>query len=703
MTHSSTSPSHLHSRPFFRLSRWVRRWFKQYQPPEEVALLSAAILVGLGTAISVVLLISLIGQVKLIAAWIAANIGSGLGLLLVMGIGGLLVGLIAYFTPDIKGPGVAEVMEAAALRSGRIQARIAPIKLLVSALTIGAGGSAGREGPTVQIGASIGSALGRLMHLSDQRIRTLVACGAAAGISAAFNAPIAGAIFALEVILARFTVRYFGAVVISAVSAGILSRAFLGDKPAFDLPAYPLNHPAELPIYILLGCMAAPIAVAFMHLMHRISQLFTNWRIPVPLKTTIGMLLTAGVALLLPDLEILGSSLEVIGETITRGITLSLGMTAVLLLLKMLVTCFTIGSGNAGGVLAPSLFIGAILGSMVGNIAHQAWPEIAPNIGAYAIVGMAAVFSGTARAPITAVLIVFEMSGDYKLILPLMLATVLSTLLAERLLPDSIYALELKLKGVTLQSGRDVDILQSVLVEEVMQRDLPAVSTTTTLTELSDIFSLTRRRSLAVLDEHGRLAGIVTITDLEWAIANHLPRSTPVAQICTDHDHLLRTYTTSTIGEALSQIGTRGIGQLPVVSPDTPRQLMGMLDRDDIIRAYNLAVTRRATVHHHTRRVEMRSADSTEFIDFMLMAGDRAIGTSVQVVARQLPRDCILISIRRDGRVFIPHGDTTFQLGDHVTAFVRSNDVERVYDCLRRRGESEGEGEAQERDWEGLL
>ncbi|VAW42919.1 Chloride channel protein, partial [hydrothermal vent metagenome] len=338
-----------------------------------------------------------------------------------------------------------EVMESLALHGARIRPRVAAIKVLASSLTIGTGGSAGREGPIVQVGSALGSTLGQLLHFSVERIRILVACGAAAGISATFNAPIAGAIFALEVILGKFTVSYFGAVVISSVAASVVGRAYLSDRPAFTVPAYSFQI-KELPLYVLLGVVSAIVAVLFIRSLYFMEEKFDEWRLNAGLKAGLGMLLTLAVALLLPGREVLGPGLEFIGEAIAEDLNLSLGLLSLLLVTKMLATAFTLGSGNSGGVFAPGLFMGAIVGGMVGSVAHSIWPDVAVNPGAYAIVGMAAVFSGAARAPITAVLIVFEMSNDYKLILPLMLATVLSTLLAESMFPESIYTLKLKLK-----------------------------------------------------------------------------------------------------------------------------------------------------------------------------------------------------------------------------------------------------------------
>lgn len=658
--------------------------FTRWQIPEEFIIVGTALIVGLGTGLGAIAFIWLLEQINLLTLWGENILGQTIGRLLLMAVAGILVGfMIARWASEAKGHGVPEVMEAVAMRGGRIRPRVAAVKVLASSLTIGTGGSAGREGPIVQVGSALGSTLGQILGFSEERVRTLVACGAAAGIAATFNAPIAGTIFALEVILGSFTVRYFGAVVISSVTAAVVSRSILGDRPAFTVPSYPLTHLGELPIYMVLGVLAALLAVFFIRFLYYSEELFDNWTIPLPVKAAIGMVLTGLVALLLPERNVLGSGLHAIGEAIAGNFSLTLGLMAALLFLKMLATTLTLASGNSGGVFAPSLFMGAVLGGMVGTVANWLWPTVAVNPGAYAIVGMAAVFSGAARAPITAILIVFEMSNDYKLILPLMLATVLATLLAELLFRDSIYTLKLRLKGITLQRGRDIDVLENLLVEEVMVEKMETVRTDTSLIEVSDLFAETHSHGFPVLDENGALWGIVTVSDLDRVVADELPRDTLVSEFATPRSRLLTATPTESVSEALTRMGTRGIGRLPVVAKDEPTQLIGWIRRDDIIRAYNMAITRRAELQHRTKRMQLRNLDNTEFVEIELKAGDQAIGQTILDVAPALPKECILVSIRRNGKMMIPHGDTRLQEGDRITAFVSVHDAQAVHNCLR--------------------
>lgn len=669
---------------FWATGQALRQYIDRIEPPDSIVLVFSALLVGIGTGAGAVFFIWLLTQISRFTLWSQDVAGSVAGLLLTMGAAGFLVGfIIDRWAREAKGHGVPEVMEAIALRNGRIRPRVAALKVLASSLTIGVGGAAGREGPIVQVGSALGSTLGQVLHFSAERTRTLVACGAAAGIAATFNAPIAGTIFALEVILGRFTSRYFGAVVISAVAASVIGRAYLGAEPAFVVPAYPLHHLGELPIYIVLGFLSALVAVLFIRLLYRAEGFFDDWQIPLPYKTALGMLLTAAVGLLIPGRLVLGPGMELIGEALATDFDMSLTLMGALLFLKLMATTFTLGSGNSGGVFAPGLFMGAMLGGLVGNVANTLWPAIAVDPGAYAIVGMAAVFSGAARAPITAVLIVFEMSNDYKLILPLMLATVLSTLLAEYLFTESIYTLKLRLKGINLQQGRDVDIMQGILVREAMTADAYVVEEDLPLPELGQYFQQTHAHSFPVVDKAHHLVGMVSITDYDRALEQGGLTSSRCVQDIATTGSLLIAYEDEPMGDALQRLAVRDVNKLPVVSRDNPHRVVGVIRRRDIIKAYNTALSRR---RRHPgapdASVRLQPTDHAEFLEIELPPDSPAVDKSLASLARKLPHDCVIVAIRRHGTLLIPHGDTVLQSGDQVTAFLRHADQSRLRRCL---------------------
>jgi len=444
-------------------------------------MLALALLVGLGSGAGAIVFRWLIGLVRSISFEWLPQVTSGWGpayVVIAPTVGGLLVGpLVYYFAREAKGHGVPEVMEAVALRGGRIRPVVALVKSIASSLSIGTGGSVGREGPIVQIGSAIGSTVGQMLKMSDDRVRNLVACGAAGGVAATFNAPIAGVIFALEVILGNFSVRSFGTVVVSSVTASVVGRAAFGDVPAFQIPEYTLNSLWEFPLYLIVGVAAALVAVLYTRTLYASEDLFEAWnKVPEWSKAGFGGLLLGCMALLygmIPGLG-WGSVTQVYGvgyETIEAGLLGSEAMLAMLALvgLKILATSITIGSGGSGGVFAPGLFIGSMLGGSMGLLFAQLVPGVPGPPGAYALVGMGAVFAGSTHASMTAVLIIFEMTGDYQIILPLMLAVVTATLISGALLNrETIYTMKLSRRGVRLQRGRSLDVLESVQVEEVM-------------------------------------------------------------------------------------------------------------------------------------------------------------------------------------------------------------------------------------------
>ncbi|MGD8821971.1 MAG: CBS domain-containing protein, partial [Anaerolineales bacterium] len=318
-----------------------------------------------------------------------------------------------------------------------------------------------------------------------------------------------------------------------------------------------------------------------------------------------------------------------------------------------------------------------------GLVANIIFPDLTAPPGAYALVGMAAVFAAGAHAPITSVLILFELTGDYRIILPLMLTVVVATLLAQWMLKgESVYTLKLTRRGVRLQRGHDIDVMQSVTVGEVMTSDIEPVSAKMTLVGLSELLSQTRHHGFPMVDDEGCLAGIVTITDVDKAIAANAPRRSTAAEIGTPRERLLVAYPDESMGEALQRMGRRGLGRLPVVSREKPNDLLGMIRRADIIEAYDVGLTRRAELQHRVKRMHLRNIDGTEFVEILLNPGDPAVGKTVADIAEILPEKCVLVSIRRDGMILIPHGNTIFKPDDSVTAFVHQSAVAEVRACL---------------------
>ncbi len=687
---------------FESISEQLRRLLDRWQPPPELVLMGTALVVGLTTGIGAVIFRYLINAVEWIGYdWIPAltEQWGRAYVIFVPAIGGLLVGLLVYFfAREAKGHGVPEVMEAVALRGGRIRPVVAVVKSLASAICIGSGGSVGREGPIVQIGSALGSTIGQALKLSDDRVSNLVACGAAGGIAATFNAPIAGVIFALEVILGgRFSVRYFSSVVISSVTASVVGRAVFGDAAAFAIPfEYGISNLWEYLLYPVLGILAAGSGVVFVRLLYGSEDLFDNWKhVPEWVKPAIGGVLLGALALVYPLAmnviqwnripQVFNVGYGVI-ETVMANQGVLLSVVLALLVLKLIATSLTLGSGGSGGVFAPSLFMGAMLGAAFAMTINLLFPQASLLPGAYALVGMAAVFSASAHAPITAILILFELTGDYRIILPLMLTVVVSTVLSQRLLKgESIYTLKLSRRGVRLKQGRDVDILQNVIVEEVMKKhNTQTVSVNMPLLALTEMLAHTHHNSFMVLDKQGKLWGVVTIGDTEKVLNQNEQNTITVENFGTTWPHLKVAFPDDTIDESLVQMGTWGLGSMLVVSHDDPYHLLGVIRRQDIIQAYNLALTRRVGIEHRTKQMETLHTERTEFVEIFLNLNDIAVGQTIQTLASKFPKDCILVSIKRDGRLIIPHGNTVLQTGDHITAFVRSKNAKSLFRCFHR-------------------
>jgi len=502
---------------------------------------------------------------------------------LILMVGGLLVAPITYgLAKEARGHGVPEVMLAVALRGGIIRPFIALAKSVASSICIGSGGSAGREGPIVQIGSALGSTVGQMFKMSGERVKILVGCGAAAGISATFNAPIAGVFFALEIILGDFTMYAFSPVILSSVIATIISRAFLGNYPAFVVPAYDLVSVWEMPMYIGLGLVAGVFSVLFIKVLYKSEDIFEALRINNFLKPALGGLMLGIIGIFYPQL--FGVGYEAISSALHAET--AVGVLFLLIFMKIAATSLTLGSGGSGGIFAPSLFMGAALGGFFGNMVHFAFPEVTATPGAYALVGMSAMVAGTIHAPLTAMLIIFEMTGDYRIILPLMLASVISTLLANKLYRDSIYTLKLSRRGITLKAGKDKSLLEGILVQEVMTTSWQTVPQNMPLSQLLQFVEQSRENVFPVLNLKGELEGILTLQDIRSVVTKRVLEDLVIVKDIMSTNAPTITMDEN-LGSALSKFEVRDFDGLPVVDKHNPKKLLGILRRSDIISFYN--------------------------------------------------------------------------------------------------------------------
>ncbi|RLC39564.1 MAG: chloride channel protein [Candidatus Coatesbacteria bacterium] len=500
-------------------------------------------------------------------------------------LGGIIVGILIYkFAREAKGHGVPEVMESVALKGGRIRPRVALIKTIASALCIGTGGSAGREGPIVQIGSTLGSTAGQVLHAPPRRMRLLVGCGAAAGISATFNAPIAGAVFAAEIILGNFAATTFAPILISSVAASFVGRIFYGEIPSFIVPSYEMVSYWELFNYMVLGVLAGVVGVVFTRMLGYFEGLFEDIKcIPVWMKPAVGALVVGVIAIYLP--QVMGVGYTTI-EGILTDVKFSLMMMGLLVFAKILATSMTLGSGGSGGIFAPSLFIGAALGGFVGQVASNLFPGSTASPAAYALVGMAAVVSATTHAPLSALIILFEMTRNYKIILPLMFAVALATTISRLLYRESIYTMKLARRGVRIRGGREENILRSIKVSEVMRREYTTIQNSNRLGDVIEMVRGSEESVFPVLDREGEIVGIIDAHSLNEYVLEEAMYDIVVAEevarrrfpLLNVDDNLLT---------ALDRFQITGYEAIPVVDNG---KVVGLLHRRDLFNRYQMEI-----------------------------------------------------------------------------------------------------------------
>jgi len=604
--------------------------------------------------------------------------------LTVPALGGLLVGLIVkYMAPETKGHGVPEVMNAVARLGGVIRPIVAVAKSLASAVCIAAGGSVGREGPIVQIGSAMGSTVGQVLKLSTRRLRTCVGCGAAAGIAATFNAPIGGAFFAAEVILGEFGVGAFSAVIVSAVSATVVSRIFLGNTPAFSIPAYEIIHPAEVINYAFLGVLAGGAAVLFVWTLYFFEEFFDRLKsLPEPIKPVLGGFGIGAIGLAVP--EVMGVGYDTITEVLHSRV---IWTTAIVLLgSKLLATTLTLGSGGSGGVFAPSLFLGAALGTFVGEGAQAVFSFPMAPPGAYAVVGMGALVAAATHAPITAMLIIFEMTGDYHVILGLMLSCVLGTVVAQRLSRGSIYTIKLLRRGIDLHKGHELNVLRRLTVRDVMRPDVATVRPNATLADLCRLMSECPHWEFFVVDDEGRLIGAVSADEIRQALLHRSELSELVIASDLMTTPVIYVRENDNLEVAMQQFGKRLFEELPVVPAHGDTKPIGTIRRHDVINAYNKEILKTDLPGSVSSRVAASTRLRTwETVGDYVLAYVEVPPHLWSKPLRELElRRCCGIEVMliersegEDGQYDFPSGDSVFNPGDRALIFGKRDNVER--------------------------
>ena len=518
--------------------------------------------------------------------------------LLLPALAGLIIGpVIVYLVPEIRGPGVPEVMEALALRGGHIRHRVTLFKTGATALCIAAGASVGREGPIVQIGASIGSNLSQLFRLDRDRVRMAVACGAAAGIAATFQAPMTGALFVMEILLREIEVVAMSNLVIAAVTGTLVSRACWHGAAVFHIPSFTMQHPADLLLYLAMGLCCGLLSLVLMSIVFGLPRLFRKTRLPPWSVPACGGLIVGLLGLLWP--QALGLGYTTINQALTGELPLTLAAT--LVAIKILTTGFSLGSGMSGGIFAPSLFLGAMVGAVFGYAAQVLWPASHDSTAYFSLIGMGAMVSGTTLAPITAIMTIFELTNNFEVILPLMVACIPSVLVVQILHGYSVYETNLISRGINIVRGHDVNRLRTMRVARYMCTEFEPIRETMPLGQVARLMAASSFPHFIVVDEAGDLTGVLTLRDLRSLLGTDqpFPAATPASELMQREVITLRE--TDSLETAFDLFARHDVSFLPVIAANLPGRVLGYLRKSDLVAAYDQQILKDRILRKNSR------------------------------------------------------------------------------------------------------
>jgi len=511
-----------------------------------------------------------------------------LGIMLLPAIGGLIVGpLVTLLAPEARGHGVPEVMEAYTLRGGKIRSRVAIVKVFASSITLGSGGSAGREGPIAQIGATVGSAFGRLLKLEVDEVRLLVVCGLSSGIAGTFNAPLGGALFGMEVLQGRFSWKGTVPIILASVVGAAVANTIFGLSPTITAPTFQFLSATELILYFILGIVFGFLSYGWVRVFYFIEDFFAGMKLSWKYKAAIGGLLTGAIGMFFPLYGILGVGYNGVDLELAGGFTITLLL--VLGLAKILATSLTVGSGGSGGIFSPSLYIGSMFGGAIGLVFLNLFPKVATQPFAYSLAGMGAMFAGAASAPITSMIMIPEMTNNWSLLPPLMISCITSFYISSYLLKgSSIYTLKLERRGVDIKNLAIPDDLANVKVEEVMQAKVVTVTENTTVSEFMK-YPLQYGHTTFPVVTDSKLVGMVN-----FAQALKIPQdkrdSTTVKDIMSQTPVVV--FAGESVRDALKKMQKNVITKIPVVDKNNLQTLLGILTERDVVNAHELGLKR---------------------------------------------------------------------------------------------------------------
>ncbi|RUM40980.1 MAG: Cl- channel voltage-gated family protein [Desulfobulbus sp.] len=503
----------------------------------------------------------------------------------------LLIPLSLLFPGKVNGYGFTNFLRKVNLENGVIKAKNIFIKIAATALTIGSGCSAGVEGPIAQIGGALGSQVGQRFRVSGARMKVYIAAGCAGGIAGIFNAPIAGIFFAAEIILlGTYEISSFAALVIASALSTVVSRAYYGEVAAFPIPDYHMVNPfVEMPLYGVMALLFGLLAVVHIRFFYYVRDKFQELPLHPQVKPIIGACLVGCIGIYFP--QIMGDGYEFIEETLAgHGVFWIL---LALVFLKSIATSITLGSGGAGGVFAPALFIGAVAGGAFGSVVHAWLPQYTATPGAYATIGIGAFLAASTHAPMTAMFLLFEMTGNYMIIVPIMLTSILGTVTASKFYHDSIDTVDFTREGINIHEGREVAILKSIKVGKALTEEVDFISETANINHLLELFAIAKDSFyFPVINHTGRMVGVVSMQDVKTILHDAEQRCCFLVGAICSRDVMCLT-PDANLYEAMLLFDVKGIEEIPVVESLDDQWVLGMIKRRDVIAAYNHEVLKR--------------------------------------------------------------------------------------------------------------
>jgi CIC family chloride channel protein len=504
-------------------------------------------------------------------------------------IGGLLVGVMGwFFRVQTRGGGITTIMQAVSLKGGYISLRQTVPRDWAAMVTISSGGSLGREGAMALLASAIGSHLGRRFRLSTQQLRVLVCASAAAALAAVYNAPIGGSLFALEILMGNFALEVLGPVVVVSVISTLVFRSCTGNLPRFEVPHYELVSAWELFPYLVLGLLAGVISLVFVRALFGSQDAFEKLPLPKWLKPAIGMLLVGAIGVWWP--HVFGNGFETVNLTLREQLPITVLLA--LVFIKMIASSLTFGSGGAGGLFTPSLMVGALLGGSFGYGVHALFPHVTAEHGAYALVGMGGVLAGMTHAPLTAIMMIFEQTNNYQIVLPLMLVCIISHFTVRLFKGRSLDEESLRRRGIALPTGLEASVMQSVRVEDIMHDDVSAISHSVPFTMVVEQFLKEPFNNIYVVNSEGKFLGAIRLHSMKDMLHQAESLTSVIAddlvddtfQFVTPHQNL---------ADVMDIFWRENSERLPVIDNSTDRKLIGWISKRDLLGVYSQEILRK--------------------------------------------------------------------------------------------------------------